>query len=103
MVMDGANPLRLLTDFLAVPSTNLFSLIRIAMKTNSKQNIIWKSKNSTPLMPGWYYVHNLDGSIGSRYFDDSSGGSWWHSTARDGWTPNDSFVDWLLIPSIHLG
>jgi hypothetical protein len=32
MVMDGANPLRLLTDFLAVPSTNLFILARIANK-----------------------------------------------------------------------
>lgn len=72
------------------------------MKTKPKRNI-WKSKNSTPPMPGWYYVHNFDGSVGSRYYDDSCGGSWWHSNARDGWTPNDSFVDWLLIPSIHLG
>lgn len=80
----------------------LVQLARITMKTKPKRNI-WKSKNSTPPMPGWYYVHNLDGSVGSRYYDDSAGGSWWHSNARDGWTPNDSFVDWLLIPSIHLG
>jgi hypothetical protein len=32
MVMDGANPLRLLTDFLAVSSTNLFSIFRIMIK-----------------------------------------------------------------------
>jgi hypothetical protein len=61
----------------------------------------WRPKNAKPPKAGWYYVHDLNGDVSSRYYDDSDGGSWWYATARDGWTPNDSFVDWLLIPEIH--
>jgi hypothetical protein len=59
------------------------------------------SKNAKPKRPGWHYTHNLDGrTISARYYDDSKGGIWWCSNARDGWTPNNSFIDWLNIPGV---
>lgn len=73
------------------------------MTTKQKRKNRWMSKNAKPEMSGWFYVHNLDGSLSSRYYDDSGKGSWWNSTARDGWTQNNSFIDWLLIPEIHVG
>jgi len=57
----------------------------------------WMSKNSKPSCSMWFYTRNEDGSIASRYYDDSDD-SWWTSNARDGWTPNNSFVEWLLVP-----
>lgn len=61
----------------------------------------WMAKNAKPARAGWHHVRESDGSYGARYYDDSAEGSWWATTARDGWTPNDSFVDWLLVPEIH--
>ena len=69
------------------------------MKIKAKKNR-WMPKNAKPEMAGWYYTHNLDGSVASRYYDDSNN-TWWDSTARDGWTQNDSFIDWLLVAGIH--
>lgn len=61
----------------------------------------WMAKNSKPGRPGWYYTRNTGGtSIAARYYDDSAGGSWWTSTARNGWQPNDSFIEWLQVPGI---
>lgn len=68
----------------------------------------WMYKNSIPPVIGWYYVENLDGSVSSRYwddsgkYDDSRKGVWFHATDWDGFTPNDSFIKWLFIPDIHI-
>ena len=58
-------------------------------------------KNAQPSEIGWYYVRLADGKISSRYFDDAGGGCWMWATAWDGFTPNDSFSEWALIPEIH--
>jgi len=59
----------------------------------------WMGKNAKPPRAGWHYTKNHDGSIAARYFDDSDA-SWWVSTARNGWTPNDSFTEWLNVPGV---
>lgn len=74
---------------------------KTAVKIKERRNK-WMGKNSKPEKAGWYYVRHLDGSLSSRYFDDSQGGSWWNATAWDGFTPNDSFVEWLLVHEVHL-
>jgi len=64
-------------------------------------NNIWKSaKQHRPTKSGWYYVTNFDHSISSRYYDDSDG-VWYHATASDGFTPNDSFIEWLWVEEVH--
>lgn len=63
----------------------------------------WMAKNSKPIRPGWHYTRNHNGSIAARYYDDTptaNGGTWWTATARNGWKPNDSFVEWMNIPGI---
>jgi hypothetical protein len=55
----------------------------------------WMSKNSKPKYHGWHYVKQ-ERNIGMRYYD----GAWWYSNARDGFTPNDSFIEWLNIPNV---
>lgn len=69
------------------------------------QSPTWRAKNAKPPRPGWYYVRGPQNERGQAlYFDDTpraTGGSWWHSTAANGWTPNDTFSEWLLVPEIH--
>ena len=59
----------------------------------------WMGKNSHPPMGRWYYTRNHDGSVASRYYDDS-GDSWWCASAKYGFTPNDSFIEWLWVPEV---
>lgn len=59
----------------------------------------WVDKYYEPRTPGWHYVRNEAGSVSARYFDDSDH-TWWLSDARNGFTPNDSFAEWLTIPNI---
>jgi hypothetical protein len=59
----------------------------------------WVEKYYAPKRAGWHYTRNLDGTISARYFDDGKQ-SWWTSNARDGWTPNDSFTEWLQVPGV---
>jgi len=55
----------------------------------------WLPLNSIPSKPGWFHVRDAPGGkIGIRYWD---GKCWNAVNARDGFTPNDSFVEWLLI------
>ncbi len=61
----------------------------------------WMGKNAIPNEIGWYYVRRLDGGCSVRYWDDSAGGVWSLCTAGDGFTPNNSFVEWLHVPQIH--
>jgi hypothetical protein len=58
---------------------------------------VWRPKNAKPAKHGWHYVRYVNGKTGMRYYD----GTWWNSTARDGWTPNDSFSEWMHVPRIH--
>lgn len=60
----------------------------------------WNGKNAKPTRAGWYYTRNHDGSVCGRYYDDSKD-AWYNCTAWDGFTPNDSFVEWLWIKEIH--
>jgi hypothetical protein len=68
---------------------------------NDHQNNLprWVEKYYVPKRAGWHYTRNLDGTISARCFDDSKQ-SWWTSNARDGWTPNDSFTEWLQVPGV---
>lgn len=59
----------------------------------------WMGKNARPACAGWYYTKNQRGSVSARYFDDSNG-IWHFVTAHDGWTPNDSFTEWLNVPGV---
>jgi hypothetical protein len=59
----------------------------------------WVEKYYVPKRSGWHYTRNLDGTISARYFDDSRQ-SWWVSNAIFGWTPNDSFTEWLQVPGV---
>ena len=56
-------------------------------------------QRTAPTRAGWYYVVELGGEIGARYYDDSDG-TWWHTTRADGWTPNNSFAYWLSLPGV---
>ena len=60
----------------------------------------WMGKNSKPKNSGWFYVKNIDGSISIRNYDRPND-AWWYVTAWDGFTPNDSFVEWLRIKELH--
>lgn len=62
----------------------------------------WIGKKAKPTFSGYHYVRsrlNKPGQVSIRYFDDSNGGSWW-LPGNAGFTPNDSFYEWLTIPGI---
>lgn len=76
------------------------ALLKAWNRTSSDTiRIEWVSKDISPKKPGWYYVRDEDMSISSRYFDDGKE-CWFHATAWDGFTPNNSFKSWLDIKSL---
>ena len=62
-------------------------------------------KRTDPNYAGWYYVREKwpSSCVGVRYFDDSNQ-TWWavsKDSKNDGaLVPNESFYDWLTIPSV---
>ena len=80
---------------------NFHGTLHDKMQTDT-QTLKWMGKNAKPSKMGWYYVRNIDSTISIRHYEEDNGGSWWYPSPQYGYKPNDSFVEWALIPELHV-